>query len=272
MKNKHNITAILATLATLVAVGAGSAHAQSVWKDYDAESPLLVRYIGSDTATITVTTGKVEIVDNLWTNTHTFATQVGTLATLKANIDGATNASGTKQFQTIYWAGTSGDSATATYFVAASSTTITREWSKVLKWDTSTCLHYDACINPGATDKPVGGYLIDRIFGSPDGTGNVTLSVYADGTKRYQRTFTSPTYDVGATGLVIPYAYGGTNEAAAIGYYTNTLYTADNTVTLDVDLGSGIFVGSGEPGFVRATRATTATTGGLGVSFKPVGR
>lgn len=125
------------------------------------------------------------------------------------------------------------------------------EWLSVL-WDTSVAKFYQVSFN----DEPqfdyagneilknrarAGKFTIDRIYGEPTGTGNVTLSIYLDGSLAWQKTYESPYYVLGA---------GGTNAAV-------------NTITIDE--APGIPVGPQQGAIVRATRATTATTGNIGV-------
>lgn len=123
-----------------------------------------------------------------------------------------------------------------------------------IPWDTSAALHYSVS-RPQAplfargtvidrAGVAVGG-KVSRVYGEPTGTGNVTLSIYVAGSLKYQKTYVSPQYVLGA---------GNTNVADAV-------------VSLDVE--PGIPYGPQDAVIVRAARATTATTGNLGVITEP---
>jgi hypothetical protein len=251
MKKIGFITLIALVLGGLFAVR--PAQAGSAWGDYDSASPLLVRYMDdAATGTITIAASSVTITDAGNANTYSLSASTNKLDLLYAAITSATNASGTKNFQAMYWAGIAADTCGSNALITASATAVTKTWSTVLKWDTSNCLHYDVVVSGmGGYLSAVGGMSIDAIYGSPEGTGNVTLDMYAGGVKKYSKVFTSPYYTTPAT----LDGTGITTNVAINGVYPNE------------SLGNGIYVGASEVGFVRATRATTATTGGIGCNF-----
>lgn len=176
-----------------------------------------------------------------------------TIAELAAAIVALTNASNeakliVDQSQSLSTDSTDGELLAGTYTAAAG------EWLEVL-WDTSACLFYQVSF-PKAPFFDASGneivkgqrvpvpFNIDKVFGEPTGTGNVTLSVYVDGSTKYTKTYTSPFYVLGA---------GGTNVASQV---------------INIDESPGIPVGSQNAVIIRAARATTATTGNLGTVVK----
>lgn len=119
-------------------------------------------------------------------------------------------------------------------------------YNTVGKWDVSDVLHFDT-YNPGFDVGGVGDVkAVARIFGDIGGTGNITISGYCDGTEVYQKTLLSPVYYIGEGGV------------------TNT-WTADNTSPGILDIELDLPVARTEGILFRATRATTATTGGMGM-------
>jgi len=239
------------TIITLLVVMACGVFAESVWNDADEASPLLVRYKDADkVGTITVAASTVTITDDSNANALSFGAS-STLADLYAAITSATNASGAKNFEAAYFAGISGDACLTNYLVTAAATTITKEWNRVLLWDTSNCLHYDVVAGTPGPNTPISGYSINEIYGSPTGTGDVTIEVYEvkqsdqDGNRLFLKVVTSPVY-----------VYG-------VGYATNV---ADNIANPLIVLGEGVYIGNDAYGFVRMTR-TAATTGGVGFGY-----
>ena len=113
----------------------------------------------------------------------------------------------------------------------------------------------------------------------------MTLSVYVDGSVKWSRLIVSPVYTTPASttigGYTVPavtntiITFGGGTNAPATSV-TNTIVSATYTVADSVnanvtdnsvafDFRVNIEVGN-QPAFVRAARATTATTGGIGIS------
>jgi len=239
MKTYIKILAIVAILfAFCIPVDAGS-----VWNAADTASPFAVRFKDADvTGTITITSNTFVMVDDDNTNTITIATAYNTLSEIVAGINAATNTSGDKNFEAVYWAGIAGDTVNTNYMETLAATTLSKEWNYDVEWDTSTCLHYDSAVGVMVGDTPVAAGKINHIFGDPVGTGNVTISIYVDGSTKWSRLITSPVY--------VATAVSTTNVAEA---------SAAFDFVVDIPVGS-------QPAFVRAARATTATTGGIGIS------
>ena len=122
-------------------------------------------------------------------------------------------------------------------------------WGKAATWDTSVALHYNVYV-PGKIAESGGQEsrkVISKLFGDVGGTGNVTLNIYEDGTEKYFETIRSPEYFVAAT--------------------NNGLWAEVNTVNLNKALNWPCPRRTDV--LIRATRATTGTTGGIGVNVTP---
>lgn len=254
---KKHIAIIVAVLA-LTPVWA---FAQSVHFKAADESVAFRVYNGYSSAlTITVTNGGAEnditFSNSEATNTVDGSGNTDTVGELQAAIVALTNG-WTGGARLIVDSSTSltndstdGELLNGTYTAAASN------WVDVL-WDTSACKFYQVSFpsvpvfdhNGDEIKKsqrsPV-AFTIDRVYGYPDGTGNVTLDIYVDGNLKYRNVTISPTYALGV-------GDSGTNVTV-------------DAVTIDVS--PGIPVGSQDSAIVRATRATTATTGNIGVIAK----
>jgi hypothetical protein len=122
-------------------------------------------------------------------------------------------------------------------------------WGKAATWDTSVALHYNVYV-PGKIAESggvEGRKVVSKLFGDVGGTGDVTLNVYEDGTEKYVETIRSPVYLQGAT---------------------NILWASVATVNLS-DKGFTWPCPRRTDVLIRATRATTGTTGGMGVTVVP---
>jgi len=172
-----------------------------------------------------------------------------TIAEFVAALEAATNASAYAVIDddcSLATDSTDGELLTGTY-------TATPGSYVVIPWDTSVALHFDTYTD--STDIGGGRYRVEKIMGAPGGTGGVTLSMYKNRTLVWgPKTFTSPEYVNPAT-----WVDSGTNM------YTNS-FTAVNAVWLDETVNVPI-TAKGRV-FVRATRVTTATTGGLSMTLR----
>jgi len=220
------------------------AFAGSIWSAADSAAPFAVRYKDSAAVgTITITSTAITCTDDGEANAISLSSgDNDTLSDIVAAINASTNGTGVKNFEAVLWAGLAADATTNSYFIARSAATVDRQWDYDNKWDTSNVKRYDAAVGTLVNTTYVNEGQIDRIFGNAIGTGDVTISVYVDGSVKWQRSITSPVY---------------------VKAEDNATNVADNAVFFDYEV--GIDVGN-QPAFVRAARATTATTGGIGLS------
>ena len=233
---------------------AAQAQESYTWKQYDTESPFLIKYSGTGAATVTVVTaGNTTISDD---GNETSIDTTNTIADVMALINAVTNAAGVKNFSTKLWGGLAADTCTLKMLTAAATVLTKNEWSNVMKWDVSVGLTADVVVSQLIGDQVKTPRLLTGIYGDPIGTGNVTARVYNGGSLVWQKTFTSPTYVWPATLLT-----GGTN------INTNTL-AADAVVHVNEPV--NIRLSADKVAFVRLTRATTCTTtlGGVGAAYK----
>ena len=219
------------------------------WEPYDSAEVIRVKYTGTATATIQIAAAAVTVVDD--GNSNTIAlTSVTDVDDLVAAVAACTNAAGATNFECTKWAALGADTVSNKLVAAAADTLTPNRWEVHGKWDTSAVKHYDVVPSGWIYDSIQGGFVIDRIVGEPDGTGNVSVNVYRDDTVVWKKTIASPVY-------VTPEVISGTND---------TTNATDNVVYLDEEI--GIRADQGERYLIRATRATTATTGGIGVAIR----
>jgi len=241
MKTKmFGLYGIAVALAAVFLVSGSVMAAQIISKVEDASVALRVKN-GYDTTltwvitgggmTNTITAGAVAqtiIASGSGTN--------DTIVLLAASASALTNASGTTSLTVNAEPSLAADSTNAelldgTYTAAAG------EWLELL-WDTSTHLSMDLYFPSRTYQTGVSAYILDKVKALPTGTGDVTASIYKDGTLIAQKVVTSPVYVLSVT---------------------NTVNTSVATVNLDWELDMP-FTGK-DAVIVRAARATTLTAG-----------
>lgn len=116
----------------------------------------------------------------------------------------------------------------------------------VITWDTSDSKFFSTYI-PNSTKSWAphpSRKQIDGIYGTAGGTGDITLNIYKNGTEVFEEVIT-------------------TN---GVGAYTQDWTGASRLSSFFGSLRMGI--GNGEDTMIRATHATTGTSGGIGVNVK----
>jgi hypothetical protein len=221
---------------------------------YAADAGILCQVQNGFTGTLSIVVSGAGAAGSIQTNVITcdglattlVVTNGGTTAAqLEARIAACTNAAG----QALLSVNAEPSLAADTICEVAGTYTAVYNKTLSLLWDVSACLHYDVYLPSRLYNAGVGAYRLAAIKGQPTGTGNVTLSVYQNGTLVDQEVIISPYYVNPATLL-----NGGTNLT------TNTLAAVD---IVNLNQSEGItFMGS-QPIIIRAARATTATTGFL---------
>ena len=204
-----------------------------------------IKYNGSSTACISNTATTVILVDGTVSTTLTTLGTSNTVNGLMTAMMACTNSAGAKNFQVELLCAISGD-VISNNVIAGTIILNDGQWHEAVKWDTSQCLHYDAC----SYGDEQGRRWVSTIYGQPGGTGDLTLNVYIDGNRVYDKYITSPVY--------VPASITGiTNLNTAVNYVNVYENLAGHT-------SYGLLVPPKSKCLIRATRATSATTGGIG--------
>lgn len=205
-------------------------------------------YTGNITLAVTnATLGNVDVSDGT-TTSNIVVTSATTMSTLANYIAAYTNAAGKKLLTVDIECSVSSDTV-SNKMMQVTSTNKPAAWSTGLRWDTSACLFYSTYFPSGADGGDGNAKVLDSVWGDITGTGNITLNIYADDTEIYQKVYVSPVY-----------------VWAAITGTTN-LNTADSIGPGQILEKLSIPFGGDENVLIRATRATTATTGGIGAGM-----
>lgn len=240
-----NKSVIASAVCLIASLGFAAENVQSVYNTYDDAPAIRIKYNG-DATTATISNGAVAMVlvdDTVTTNIA--IDPAATWATIMGYMQAATNSSGVRNFQVEYVNAVAGD--LASNIVAFSNVDLSDgKWHEVCKFDTSACLFYSTA----SYGDGIGQRTLKSIFGDIKGTGDTTYKVYVDGAEKFSHYVQSPVLSI-----------------MGIGSITNACYT-NAVVSGVIDINPGIWVGPEDVVSVRAARATTATTGGIGASFE----
>lgn len=237
------------TLA-VIAVAGFVFGAELIYEAADGSAAIRVYNNGSESVSITIASGGAgaanTVVIGTTTNTIDGSGAIDTVAELAAVIGACTNSAGSMVLIVdtdcaVSTDSTDGELLDGTYTAAAGA------WAELL-WDTSDTLSYDLYLQDESTaawTKTRRGFAtIDKVYGNPLGTGDLTVSIYVGGTKVWEKL------------CVEPDLISATNDAVIV--VNNNIPELPLT-----DL--GIPVPANKPALVRMKRATTATTGHVGM-------
>lgn len=235
------IIALFALMLAGFAFGEGSIHYEAA----DSSPAIRFQNIGSEPVSITIASGGESaantVVIGSTTNTIDGSGAIDTVAELAAAIAAATNSAGNPVLImdtrcSLSTDSTDGELLDGTYTAAAASGN-SKPWGEIL-WDTSDVAFYSVYV-PASRQSVTGKRTaldIDTLYGNPLGTGAVTASVYIGGTKAWE--------------MLLPEVYAYSNNTASV------------ALPVKVDIPAG-----NDSVLVRVSRATTATTGIIGVKM-----
>lgn len=258
MKNLISIT----LLASVLALFAGTSRAAQNQKYVGEDGSVAVRiyngYTGNVSLTVNNSGTSVVVVADGCTNTITTGTNVSLLASALAAV---TNRDGQAYLVVDSSQALPSDTCIGGLLTATAATVLPGAWGSIY-FDTSLQKFYqvswpsgvwfkrnlsELIVDPLRPDNAA--FNVTKIYGTPSGVGNVTIAAYIGTNQVYGKTYVSP----------IAYGAGFTNTSEVI----------------DVDIGTGvgpvIVAPQGKSLIIRATRATSASGGNLGVITTGVG-
>ena len=247
--NKFKIIAG-AFLALVMAGGMVMAEQEGVtfFNEADEAKAINIQYKGTGTATVSNNATSITITDDGNVNTITL-TETLTAEGAVQSIMAVTNSSLVRNFDASLFNSISTDTLSNNLVVATVFTDISDgKREAILAVDTSASKTFDVARVPsGLANGIVGGspIVITGVTGNAGGTGDVTLSIYVNSDMKFTNVKISPYYDS----------------------VDGTIFNTNANVNLSGMLLNDIYVGKADHVLVRATRATTATTGGIGLTF-----
>lgn len=255
MKNVYrSLTNIVATaIAGLALAGASPALADNYFEEVNGSPALRVWNGGTGNVVVAVATNGAQLIVTTDGNATTLTgASYDTVAEAAAGIAACTNRDGAFRLTVDSSVALAADSVDAE-LLDGGYTGAPNAWLEI-PWNSTNALHYDVSL-PSGSIRARGSELnigreavpgkVAKVYGAASGTGNVTLGIYVNGSLKFSKSIVSPKYVLGA---------GNTN-------------VADNVVF--VDEAPQIPYGPQDSVLIRATRATTLTTGNLGVITEP---
>jgi len=205
----------------------------------DDYQDLRIKYDGSETtATFSNGTATATLILGSTTYTYTFS-GTNTVAGVKGWLDTKSNV------RSEYVCGLAADAPDGDVIAMATLDLTDKEWHEVITVDTSAELQFSTCSygTAGRSGTKGGARYLKWIYGNVVGTGDITVNVYIDGTEKFEKVIVSP----------------GTVGA------NTTLNDVTGPGQLNIEIpGRGIYVGPSQRCLIRATMASTATTGSIG--------
>lgn len=215
---------------------------QSVYNAADAAPSIRIKYNGSATiAHLSNTVNTLVLTDGTVANSIVYSDS--TFATLLGDIAAATNLAGVANFQAELVNALSADTCTNKVLAITDHQDLRDgKWHETAYFDTSACLFYSVA----SYGDGMGARVLKNIFGDVKGTGDVSIKVYVDGAEKYSKNLQSPVYST----------------------VDGTVVNTNANISAEIDLGNGIVISGDQKLSIRATRVTTATTGGIGASLE----
>jgi len=214
----------------------------------DTSAYLRMKYSGSE-STATWTNSTSASIVTIGTDTYTFTfSGTDTVAAVKGYYDKQDN------LRCFYVNGLAADAPDGDVVVPIENSAIAidlsdNQWHEVLVADTTEELHFSTTsYGQGGRSGTYGtGRYLKWIYGNCVGTGDITVNVYVDGVEKFEKVIVSP----GTTG-----ANTNLNDVVTVGQLNIVIP------------GKGIYVGPTQRCLVRATMASTATSGSIGAMYK----
>jgi hypothetical protein len=267
--NMKKIMTIVAMLAVFGSAGLANAGDEIVFSAEDV-SPAIRVFNGFPYKISVTSTGNFEITDagiqiavydtatTAITNTFTNGiVENTTVALLGASIAGTTNSAGKKLLTIDPNCALAADLVCTNLLAVSAGTIMPGEWGTLLAWDTSKVKHFDVYMPSSEYGGSANDKTIESIYGYAGGTGDITINGYIQDalsgtmTLKYQKLIVSPQYVLAA--------HNGITNATA----SDAVGPANFAFT---DWPAPVHKSQGV--LVRASHATTATTGGIGITTK----
>jgi len=251
MKNKVS-TLIIGVLLLAGSAIAGPKGESQKFFAADASPAIWVRNTFNETVTFAVTNDSATITVTVGSTANTIdasGTDVDTVSELESALLAVTNSAG-KTGLDVYRCAAAGSESIDDELLVSTATLSSGSAGGAFLWDTSDTEHYRVYIPPSDAGASRGQLAIKSGYGDVKGTGNITIKSYTiqnnSATQIDMREIVSPVY--------VP--------AASSGGLTNTTDSIGPGV---IDIPLDYTIGKDQGFLLSADRATSGTTGGVGV-------
>lgn len=253
--NKKKYTRWLTTLLVVLfvvggATAAGKKGEQQVYRTHDDSPALRIHNTSKYKCVITIAgdsnSGNTVVIGSTSTTVDMSGTAIDTIAELAAAIEAATDDDSKTPLEVESYTGAAATSESVDDELMVEAVTIEAgDWGE-LEWDTSDTKHYGAYVPRAQDGNARGTVRVKSVYGSIGGTGDITLVGYLNQVECFRKVIDSPIYKWSAAG-------------------TTETWAADDVTPGEIDIPVDIIVGTDKGFLMRASRATTGTTGGIGI-------
>jgi len=246
---RNYVISIMATLALVGTAFAGPKGDNQAFYAADASPAIWVVNTFNETVTCAVTNDSSTItvtVGSTATTIDASGTAVDTVAELESAIRAVLNSNSKKGLK-IFRCAAAGTEAIDYELLIATTTIKPGSSGAIVLWDTSDVKHYRAYLPPREAISR-GSVAVKSVYGDVKGTGGITMKAYtiknADATQIDMREVVSPIY---------------------VKAEDNTTNVLDSIAPGIIDIAVDHQVGASVGYLFSADRATTGTTGGIGI-------
>jgi len=230
--------------ALVCASGIGLAADGQIFYAEDASPAIRVYNSGSELVTIQTLLGgagtNVVTIGSI-ANTIDGSGTTDSVAELAAAIAACTNSAGKTPLTVDIGCNAASTESTDGELLDATVTIRSGSWGEVT-WDTSDVKWFRTYLPSSANGASRSGALVTSLYGNVGGTGDVTIRGYLDGSKIFEKIIESP-----------------------IGVLNGPTNLTDNVTAGCVEIPLNLYVGKSQRFMISSGRATTGTTGGIGI-------
>lgn len=244
------VISIISVVLLAGVVFAGPKGESQKWYSADESPAVWVVNRGTEKVTCAVTNDDSTITVTVGSTANTIdasGTSVDTIAELESALRGVTNSAGKKVLD-VYRCAAAGSESIDAELLVTTTTIYPGSPGGIVLWDTSDTKHYRAYIPPSDAGGSRNQLKIKSVYGDIKGTGNITMKAYTirnnAATQVDMAEIVSPAYVLGVT---------------------NTTNVADEIGPGIIDKALDIQNKKDDGFLISADRATTGTTGGIGI-------
>ena len=245
---------VISGLALLVAAGvyAGLKGETQIYYTSDAAPAIRIHNTSDETVVITITGDSASddtvVIGSTSTTLDLSGAAIDTIAELQAAIEACADSDSKTPLETESYCAAATSEAIDDELLAEAVTIRPGEWG-ALHWDTSDTMHYRASVPKSEHGSKRGSMVVKSVYGSAGGTGDITVVGYINRSEVFRKVIESPVYAWSAAG-------------------TTETWASDDVSMGNIEIPLDIVVAPSDCFLVSVDRATTGTTGGIGLRVK----
>lgn len=245
---------MISGLVLLVAacVYAGLKGETQVYYTSDAAPAIRIHNTSDEVVVITITgdsaANNTVVIGSTSTTLDCSGAAIDTIAEMAAAIEACADSDSKTPLETETFCVAATSESMDDELVAEAVTIRPGEWG-ALHWTTADTLHYRTSIPKSEHGAKRGTMVVKSVYGSAGGTGDITVIGYLNRAEVYRKVIESPVYAWSAAG-------------------TTETFASDDVSMGNIEIPLDIVVAPSDCFLISVARATTGTTGGIGLRVK----